>query len=338
MSKKYLLQRPGFTESALVYMKYIRDNYDTDSQIKEQVIHFEQIYLDWLCYNSGYYDHSILPYPLPPSGFKGHWGWIRRGSAERFPPERFTTKEVYESISSSTTYTDWIGRYISSLKNSTHNACCLHGRVVGLISDINKSCFQGLLAHYNLHSRHDNLEGLSHGGQSEYRLNSNNSQYNDYSDPHHHSTIYDIISDKRILLVNGMASLLKQQFDNGNVYKIHRGFPRVKEVISYDTPYSFYNRGPHDNCISTLDAVFTDISKIEFDVCLLSYGAYAVPLAGKIFTNLNKSCIGLGHTLSYMFGVNPEVKNDKYWLSDIPKKYIPSHAKGIESGRYWYGS
>ena len=56
-----------------------------------------------------------------------------------------------------------------------------------------------------------------------------------------------------------MASLFKRQFDTGNVYKIYNTFPKLKEVISYDTPYSFFNRGPHNNCIDTLNAVFNEL-------------------------------------------------------------------------------
>ena len=112
-------------------------------------------------------------------------------------------------------------------------------------------------------------------------------------------------------------------------------FPKI-EIEPMQFPYTFLNNGPNENSFETIDLIFDKIKKIQFDLAILSCGAYAVLLGERIHNSLKKDAISIGSKITQMFGIDP-LKKDKSegWITEIPEKYIPSCYLKIEGGNYW---
>jgi hypothetical protein len=88
--------------------------------------------------------------------------------------------------------------------------------------------------------------------------------------------------------------------------------------------------------------MFAEISQIEFDIALLSCGAYGHMLCHKIDAELKKDAIYVGGSIQELFGIvstrekdRGEIKYNKYWITEIPESYRPANYKSIENGCYW---
>jgi len=155
-------------------------------------------------------------------------------------------------------------------------------------------------------------------------------------------SIFNRMKNKKILVISSFDGLIKQQYDSGNVYKIYKNFPQLQsfEVIKF--PYCFFNNGPHNNYFETLDVVFDEIKKIDFDFALLGCGSYGHMLCHKIDTELNKDAIYIGGSIQTLFGILSKREKDcsdlpisQYWVTEIPDEYKPPNYKLIENGCYW---
>lgn len=145
---------------------------------------------------------------------------------------------------------------------------------------------------------------------------------------------YSILQDKAILLVNSFAPLMEQQYNCGNIFKIDPAFPVLSNIFAYKTPYTFFNKGPDNNFFETLDRMKEDISGINFDIAIISCGAYAV-LLSDFCNQLGKTGISIGSRMHSMWGINPAMQDNPLWISKIPDEYIPVDYSKIERGGYW---
>lgn len=157
---------------------------------------------------------------------------------------------------------------------------------------------------------------------------------------------YKKIAGKKVLVVSSFAELCVQQYNSGNVHKLGISFPAtVKGVVGVTTPYSFLNTGPHNNYFETLDAIFEEIKKADFDVAVLGCGVYGHMLTHRIHHELGKDAVYIGGCVTNLFGVlssreknigmGKDVALNEYWVLTIPEKYRPANFKDIEDGCYW---
>lgn len=157
---------------------------------------------------------------------------------------------------------------------------------------------------------------------------------------------YAHIANKKVLVVSSFAELCVQQYTSGNVHKLGISFPAtVKEVVGVTTPYCFLNTGPHRDYFETLDAIFEEIEKADFDVAVLGCGVYGHMLTHMIHKELGKDAIYIGGCVTNLFGIlssreknlgmGKDVELNEYWLLTIPEKYRPANFKDIEDGCYW---
>jgi hypothetical protein len=142
---------------------------------------------------------------------------------------------------------------------------------------------------------------------------------------------------------------MKEQYISGNVKKIYEDFPDVLDIITINTPYTFFNDGPHDNLIVTCDIIFNKVLNLndKFDCVIISFGCYSNLLANKIQKKLKKDTLTIGDQLQFMFGIinnrmktvikneNCTIDNIELYLTDIPEKYKPFLYTKIENGCYW---
>ena len=165
----------------------------------------------------------------------------------------------------------------------------------------------------------------------------NGSEFQDRMD-----NIFSMMNNKNVLVISSFDGLVKKQFDSGNLNKIYANFPNIKNLYTVKFPYCFHNNGPHENYFETLDAIFEEIKKIDFDIAILGCGAYGHMLCHKIDTELNKDAIYVGGSIQTLFGIissrekeHGKIKYNEYWISDIPIEYRPVNYKLIENGCYW---
>lgn len=165
---------------------------------------------------------------------------------------------------------------------------------------------------------------------------------------HSESIFADFADNERILLISPFAPLMKSQWESGNAKKIHDYFPNIKSMEIYRNMYTFFNQGPHQNILETINFLFDDIQKKispeNYDSVIISAGAYSVLLAKK-FYDQNKNVMTMGGDLQTMFGITSGRHQDwckkegfqlnEYWIQKIPSEYKPENYEKIENGCYW---
>jgi hypothetical protein len=161
--------------------------------------------------------------------------------------------------------------------------------------------------------------------------------------------IFDFVKNKKILIVSPFSKLMKSQIDTGNWKHIYPNAPTVVNSCIYTFPYTFFNNGPHNDILETSQYLFNNIIETineEYDNVLISCGAYSCLMA-KQFYDIGKNVCTIGGDLQVYFGIlngrqkkwykrdNIELKNEEYWIVNIPEEYKPNDYMKIENGCYW---
>lgn len=163
------------------------------------------------------------------------------------------------------------------------------------------------------------------------------------------NVMYPIIANKRVLIVSSFAELVKSQYDTGNCKQIDHEFPNLLNVISYTTPYTFFNYGPDLNIMVTIDRIIRDIEKYkdDFDVAIIAMGAYSALIVSHICDIMSKDACCIGRDLQEFFGIankglreyrqkyNIPYSSPECWIMNIPEKFKPKDYLKIEEGCYW---
>ena len=128
------------------------------------------------------------------------------------------------------------------------------------------------------------------------------------------ATIKEITEHKRVLVVSSIAQQITDKY-----------WTPENKLLGYSTPTTHLNNGPHKNYFETLDQVTKDVEsmKDQFDVALVSFGAYGCPLVDKI-CSMGKSAATIGSGIYEAFPVG-----------SVPVEKRPTGWKKIEDGRYW---
>jgi hypothetical protein len=259
--------RLGFTESALLYCYYIRN------ETKEDIHHlnfmkYEASFLKWLFTTSGFYDLS----------FNDNYDYIN-----------------------SPNYKHLMDEFFQMSKQSTFTRFAFH-----------ETAFSKYLP--------------------DFYKNFNNV---DFSFEKISKEFHDFIRDRNILIINPMSKLMKEQYDNGNVFKINN-FPRVNNIQCYTNEYTFFNKGSYSNSFDYIDNIMPDILSIECDCVIISCGAISSLIANR----LDKDYLIIGSNLLTLFGIKHDRIKDhpheynEYW-THVPDEYKPTEYKMIENGCYW---
>lgn len=161
--------------------------------------------------------------------------------------------------------------------------------------------------------------------------------------------VFDFMRNKKILIISPFSPLIKEQIISGNCKKIYDNTPEVDTIYTYKFPYTFFNKGPHNNILETADFIYNEIITTinnDYDSVLISCGAYGCLMAKKFYDNGKNVCT-LGGDLQTMFGIlngrtrdyynnaNKEIPNKEYWITEIPDVYKPKDYMKIENGCYW---
>lgn len=161
--------------------------------------------------------------------------------------------------------------------------------------------------------------------------------------------LFNFIENKKILIISPFSPLIKQQLISGNCKKIYNNTPDIDTIYTYTFPYTFFNKGSHNNILETADFVYNEIITTidnDYDSVLISCGAYSCLIAKKMYDNGKNVCtlggdlqgeFGIlnGRTRDYYNNANKEIPNKEYWITEIPDVYKPKDYMKIENGCYW---
>lgn len=291
------LQRPGYTETTLIFSQYL-NKIGIDDSITQDA---ENNFIIWLYRSAGWYDKS-----LPFNGLENYLHLFNGKTLE----DKKSRMMFVELVKKSEVYQYWKEKYYESLVGANF--------IIPLCHKIGhyKEYFDKFIESLNV-------------------KNKENKKFENFWC--RYSSLYPLIENQKVLVINSMSDLIVDQFNSGNVHRIYVDFPRLKNITSYSFPYTFFNNGPLNNSVETIEKVFSDISGIDFDMALISVGGYGCIISDYIHKSLNKNAATLGRQLPVMFGINPD-KKEEFWLSSIPEKYVPLGYEHIEGGHYWFGS
>jgi hypothetical protein len=166
------------------------------------------------------------------------------------------------------------------------------------------------------------------------------------------------LAGKKVLVVHPFEDTIKHQyrfrthlFDNPDI------LPEFELITLKAVQSAAGIRPPHENWFLALNHMEEEISRIEFDICLIGCGAYGLPLAAHV-KRIGKKAIHMGGGLQLLFGIkgkrwdNPDYgKNEyhkypelikipyvslynEYWIRPLDSD-TPKSAKKLDGAIYW---
>lgn len=111
---------------------------------------------------------------------------------------------------------------------------------------------------------------------------------------------------KKVLIISPFIDSFQKQIKKG----FHMFEDESKTIFHQEQEFVFYKsfntlagNHLHSSWLETFNIMCEDISKLDFDVAMLSCGGYGMPLSNYIKNNLKKSAIYVGGGLQLLFGV-----------------------------------
>lgn len=154
---------------------------------------------------------------------------------------------------------------------------------------------------------------------------------------------------KKVLIISPFVDSFQKQLKNN--FKLFKDeskciFLPGQEFVFYKTFNTSAGNQLHSSWIETLNIMMNDISKLEFDIALISCGGYALLMGSIIKNHLKKSAIYVGGVLQIYFGVIGKRWDTHELIQNIIKDNgdnfirpsgdeIIKNFTNIETGCYW---
>ena len=151
------------------------------------------------------------------------------------------------------------------------------------------------------------------------------------------------LAGKKILVIHPFEKSIRQNYENREKLFVGTNILPKFELITIKAEQ---NIGKEDsNWFDSLYLMQDAVSKVDFDIALIGCGAFGLPLASFIKTELKKTSIHLGGALQLLFGImgkrwedynHPTFKKfvNEYWTRPLPEE-TPEGYKNAEQGCYW---
>jgi len=149
------------------------------------------------------------------------------------------------------------------------------------------------------------------------------------------------LKGKKILVVSSFAKTIEEQYKNRKyLFKNPEILPEFTLLTYTPVISSGDNIVPFKTWEEALLKMRDDISKLDFDIALISCGSYGMPLGG-LLKEAGKSCIHVGGCLQLLFGIKgkrwdtsigPKFYN-QHWIKSEENK--PKNSDKIENSCYW---
>lgn len=149
---------------------------------------------------------------------------------------------------------------------------------------------------------------------------------------------------KKVLIVSPFAETIKNQYLKNKDKLFENGMVLPDfDLITFKAENTIEGEQlKFSSWIETLNYMFEECMKIDFDVAILGCGAYGLPLANKLY-EAGKSAIHAGGVTQVFFGVRGKRWDNRQYM----KKYIndywvrpsdserPNNSDKVENGCYW---
>jgi hypothetical protein len=149
------------------------------------------------------------------------------------------------------------------------------------------------------------------------------------------------LEGKKVLVISNATDILKKSADRGleNIYNMP--IQNFSSIYYIKTPQTTIGcEYPNNSIIETTNEILEEVKNINFDIALLSCGAYGVAITNEI-RKMGKMAVYLGSALYTMFGVYtagipfPEDNIFKKENFIEIEELCPEHCKNIDEGKYW---
>jgi hypothetical protein len=252
----------------------------------------------------------------------GGWFWGRIGGSDFDAVARLKYSHPSNLLFSS------IAKFESKLRSDRNKVRQLNG-----FFDLNAVTFKSTFQTYvdTLHQSYCQTEGLLYGGRAlidhfnpEKKWSNFSTRYADALVASKDHMTYEFIeaihpffattdewmAGKKVLVVSPFSRTIEFQYSRRDSLFQEFRYPFF-ELVTYDAPVTYNNAedikngsitSRTSNWVDELELMKQDISKIDFDVALLSCGSYAGPL-GVDIASRGKKAIYIGGVLNVMFNI-----------------------------------
>ena len=151
------------------------------------------------------------------------------------------------------------------------------------------------------------------------------------------------LKGKKVLVVHPFKESIETQFSRkAQLFEDKNVLPDFELIVYKAVQTNAGGTCKYNDWFEALDAMYEEISKIDFDIAIVGCGAYGLPLAAKI-KGLNKQVIHLAGATQILFGirgarwdVRPEMQKyfNPFWIRPSESEK-PVNATEVENGCYW---
>lgn len=165
--------------------------------------------------------------------------------------------------------------------------------------------------------------------------------------------IYNLIKNKKILIISPFATQINNQIKNGNMQKLFKkmkiipksnrgiannicGYSELPEeyeifinsdITAIETPITIFGNPVDNSWKDTFDKTCLKIKEYcdenEVDIVIASCGCYAMPICNYVYKQLNISSLCYGNAIHQLFGIMQndfylfpkENINEEYWIN-----------------------
>ncbi len=151
------------------------------------------------------------------------------------------------------------------------------------------------------------------------------------------------LEGKRVLVVHPFARTISTQYARREQLFADRTVLPDFQLITYRPVMSFLGLAtPFRDWFEALDAMCSDLAKIDFDIALISCGAYGMSLGAFVKNVLRKQAVHLGGVAQLLFGIKggrwdggPYSRfYNAFWVRPGEAE-CPTNYRSHEGGAYW---
>ena len=249
----------------------------------------------------------------------------RLGNTEAMIAQEFTSGSL------SNTWTRWL---LNTSGFYTTNDRCVSGQIEEYAQltlnaiddcDVHLHCFESAINIINVHA----VTGSCLADWYDLYVD-----FDEYSWTH-------ALDGKRVLIVSSIGDTIDIQYNKRDYLFEIDALPNF-DIIHYRMPETQLGNGFKGySWFALFNKIVSDISKIEFDVALISAGAYGYPLSSMI-KKMGKIAVELCSGLYPLFGIKNKTQQiirrvsknyNNNWIFPIEKP--PAQHEKIEKGAYW---
>jgi hypothetical protein len=168
-------------------------------------------------------------------------------------------------------------------------------------------------------------------------------------------TLFSLFSNslinKKVLVISPFSESIRRNFHNRGAFFKNYSYPEF-QLLTVDAPITYSGLPielyPHSDWFETLYSLQTEISKIDFDIALLSCGSYAMPLGVYADRILQKKSVYVGGVLQLHFGimgrryegtfVGEQINIDKFIYPLEREKYMKYAKLGENAAKEAFGA